>query len=656
MAGYLVENNTYSPAISKVDAANDEANLQLANRTRYLNNALNDLTNYLGTLKDEQDVKIDELSQRINQIRAVIGDGSSHEISTSDDVVRAVQKLLNDVAELENTLKNHTHTYAGSSKPGGPAGEVSITEDQVNRLSMLGTDSSHLTNVKRNSRIYAEEGNLYAETFVGDLEGEASAAKTLSHSPNVKLTGDVLGSATLTGDKDLTLSTTLREQVNVSPGDYGELSNSTLSLDGSIIIPNITVNSSGVITKIQNRVVHLPNNLGTNNTISAQQDARKIYVIGADSQNRYASTYSQSGVYAKNNKLYSNNDEVVTLTERQELTNKTINGYELGEASEYSVDKTIGGTIGSDALITSDAVAKHTHNYAGSTESGGNAIGIDVSEIEDSEEYKLSLEKDNKLYSSSPYVKDEKLVAKALDATDDMYIPGGKIWIENLSPSDDSGGNMFPTDFLNPDDFIQRSTLEHVNTKNGCKEGQLLTYKSGGYQLATNVSRNYAKNLAIALEDSDEETKLAKVMIFGTYNLGETYFDGADAYVGKDGDIIYGKPMDKNIIVKKIGYVRNNYLIFMPFDDGCGEKLDELDSGLRHVLYPDHTNCVWEYDNLLNYTVKEEPLADSMWDLDEEGDVMPSTYCTYSDFWEMDEFMHVMPTQENIVEDTPSNP
>ena len=61
--------------------------------------------------------------------------------------------------------------YAGSSKAGGPAGEVSITEDQVNRLSMLGTDSSHLTNVKRNSRIYAEEGNLYAETFVGDLNG-----------------------------------------------------------------------------------------------------------------------------------------------------------------------------------------------------------------------------------------------------------------------------------------------------------------------------------------------------------------------------------------------------------------------------------------------------------------------------------------------------
>ena len=211
--------------------------------------------------------------------------------------------------------------------------------------------------------LYAEEGNLYAETFVGDLDGEAAMAKTLSHSPNIKLSGDVLGSVVFTGDKDAIISTTLREQSNVSPGDYGEVSNSTLSLDGSIIIPNITVNSSGVITKIQNRVIHLPNNLGTNNTISAQQDTRKLYIIGADSQNRYASTYSQFGVYAKNNRLYSNDDEVVTLTERQDLVNKTVNGYTLGNASEHDVDRTIGGTIGNDALITSDAVAKHTHNY-----------------------------------------------------------------------------------------------------------------------------------------------------------------------------------------------------------------------------------------------------------------------------------------------------
>ena len=649
MAGYLVENNTYSPAISKVDAANDEANLQLANRTKYLNNALNNLTNYLGTLKDEQDIKIEELSDRINKIRAVIGEGSSSSsISTSDDVVRAVQRLLNDVSELENTLRNHTHAYAGSSKAGGPAAEVAITEDQINRLAMLGTDSVRSTSVKRNSRIYAEEGNLYAETFVGNLDGEAESAKTLSHSPNVKLTGDVLGSATLTGDKDLTLSTTLREQINVSPGDYGELSNSTLSLDGSVIIPSITVNSSGIITKIQNRVIHLPNNLGTNNTISAQQDMRKIYVIGADSQNRYATTYSQSGVYAKNNRLYSNDDEVVTLNERQDLINKTINGYTLGSASEHDVDTTIGGTENSDKLITSDAVARHTHNYAGSTQSGGNAIGVDVSSIDDSDEYKLMLEKDNKLYSSSLFVKDEKLIAKTLNATDNMYIPGGKIWIENLLPSDDFGGNMFPTDFLNPEDYIQRTTVERINTTDGCRTGQLLTYKSGGYQLATNVSRNYSKNLAIALEDSDEETNTARVMVFGYYNLGETYFDGADAYVGRDGDIIYGKPMDKNIVVKKIGYVRNNYLIFMPFDDGCGEKLDELDSGIKKVLYPDHTNCVWEYDNLLNYVTKEDPLSDSMWDLDEQGDVMPSNYCTYSDLWEMDEFMNVMPTLNSI--------
>ena len=157
MAGYLVESNIYAPAISKVDTQNDEANLQLANRTRYLNNALNNLTNYLGTLKDTTDLQIEDLTKRINQIRAVIGEGSSGSISTSDDVVRAVNKLINDVSVLEETLRTHTHNYAGSAKPGGPAGEVAIFDDPVNRLSLLGVDSVHQTSVKKNSQIFKKK-------------------------------------------------------------------------------------------------------------------------------------------------------------------------------------------------------------------------------------------------------------------------------------------------------------------------------------------------------------------------------------------------------------------------------------------------------------------------------------------------------------------
>ena len=637
MAGYLVESTTYSPAISKVDTKNDEANLQLANRTRYLNNALNELSNYLARVKDEQDLQIEDLEKRVNQLKGVIGDGTSHpSISTSDDVVQAVQQLLTSVSNLEKLLQTHTHNYAGSSKPGGPAGEVDVIDDQINRLSLLGTDTAHLNKIKRNSYIYMEENDLYANTFHGYLDGEANSAETLSHSPNIRLSGAVHGSAVFNGNDDIDISTILQEQ-NVSPGEYGEIANYTLSLDGSLLIPSITVNSAGIITRIQNRVVQLPSNLGTNNAISATQDARKIFLVGAESQGRYATTYSQVGVYAKDNRLYSNNDQVVTLNERQELFNKIINGYILNDASEYEVDDTIGGVIDSKKLITSDAVARHSHNYAAAEQPSGSAISVTINDTQKSESYEVVTRKDNILYDSGVHISDNALISKTLMATEHMYIPGGKIWLEDVEPGSDSGGNILPGDFLNPDDYVKRVSTErlHIQTV-ACKQGQLLTYRSGGYMLADNGSRNFAKNLAIALEDSTDDHTV-NVMLFGAYNLGESYFDGADAYVGKTGDIIYGRPMDKDIVIRKIGYVRNNYLIFCPHDDGTAERVDSLERSMNKVFYPEIANYVWQLDEMRNYMPRDDAEDDNMWDIDEQGDCMPALYCTSNNYWEIDE-------------------
>ncbi len=641
MTGYLVEDNIYSPAISRVDDNNDVANLQLANRTRYLNNALNNLSNYLSSVKDDTDIQIEELTKRVNQIRAVIGEGaSSSTISTSDDVVKAVNKLLKDVSDLELLLQNHTHNYAGSSKPAGPAAEVNIVDDPVNKLSLLGTDQSHINNVKRNPQIYMEENDLYADVFHGYLDGEAAAAESLSHSPNISLSGDVRGSANFSGNNDINIITSLQEQ-NVSPGEYGEASNYTLPLDGSIIVPSITVNATGIITRIQNRVVQLPSNLGTNNSISATQDARKIYVVGASSQNRYATTYSQSGVYAKENHLYSNNDQVVTLNERQDLLNKTINGYIPNDAIEYTVDKTVGGTVGSNSLITSDAVARHTHNYASSKNPSGEAETIEISPAELDESYRVVINKNNKLYISSVSITNDSLISKTLMATENMYIPGGKIWIENVEPSEDSGGNLLPGDFLNPDDYVKRVSTEKLhNEEMECQAGQLLSYHSDGYVLADNSSKNSSKNLAIALENS--ENKVMSVMTLGAFNIGENYYDGADAYVGKQGDIIYGKPVDDDIVIRKIGYVRRNYLIFNPGDESTAERLDSLERSLNRI-YSDNSNYVWQMDDMRNLMPKDDVETDNMWEVDDEGDVMPAQYCTSNDYWEVLDTSSIMP-------------
>jgi len=628
---YLVETGVYEPAITKVnDTLNDESNLQLANRTKYLNNALNNLTNYLGTLKDTQDLKIEELSNRINSIKAVIGDGgSSSSISTSDDVVRAVNKLLEDVQNLQDLVDNHTHNYAGASTPGGPALQVDIVDDQVNSLSLLGTDSMNTSKVKRNTNIYMEENGLHADVFYGNLQGEALETVKLSHSPKISLIGDVLGNAEFAGDKDISINATLKEQ-NITPGQYGEASNKQLDVDGNIIVPNITVGSDGVITGIQNQVISLPEGLNITGVISTTQDSRKLFLVGADEQSDSAHTHSQQGVYEYNNKLYSNNDEVATLNQIQNLENKTINGFYIDESAARKVDNTIGGTENSDALITSDAVYKHTHNYAGANYPGGPATKVEIHNSDDTHQ-SIVTQKSEELYQSQIKASNIELVAPNIVAKNNMTIPGGKIWIENVD-SESGGGTISPAEFLNPDEYFQRITTEQIQYGVKTVPGKLMSYKTNGFVLADNKTQDLTKNLAIVTANPDNDNK-AKMLLYGSYNLGTYYYDGLDAYVGQHGGILFGDPSGTNFIKRKIGYVKEDNLIFMPEDFGASERLDLLEQNLDAYVHPDQ-NFTWELDAYGNYQPKEIISGDHMWNVDSQGDIMPGEHNYPNPYWE----------------------
>ena len=628
---YLVETGVYEPAITKVnDTLNDESNLQLANRTKYLNNALNNLTNYLGTIKDTQDLKIEELSNRINSIKAVIGGGgSSSSISTSDEVVRAVNKLLEDVQNLQNAVDNHTHNYAGASIPGGPALQVDIVDDQINALSLIGTDAMNTSKIKRNTNVFVEENGLHADVFYGNLQGEASEAVKLSHSPKISLIGDVLGNVEFTGEKNVSINTTLKEQ-NVTPGQYGETSNKQLDVDGNIIIPNITVGSDGVITGIQNQVISLPEGLNITGVISTHQDSRKLFLVGADEQSDSARTYSQQGVYEYNNKLYSNNDEVVTLNQIQNLENKTINGHYIDEAASHKVDTTIGGTENSSALITSDAVYKHVHNYAGAGYPSGPASKVEI-QNGDNTHRNLVTHEYNQLYDSQVKASLRELLAPNIIATDNMTIPGGKIWIENVD-SDSSGGKISPAEFLNPDEYLQRLTFENVQQGVKASPGKLMSYKANGFVLADNNSRELTKNLAIITSNPNDENQ-AKMLLCGSYNLGTDYYDGLDVYVGQQGGMLFGEPSGTDFIKRKIGYVKEDNLIFMPEDFGASDRLDQLEQNLDAYVHPDQ-NFTWELDAYGNYQPKDIISGDHMWNVDSQGDIMPGEHNYPNPYWE----------------------
>lgn len=106
--------------------------------------------------------------------------------------------------------------------------------------------------------------------------------------------------------------------------------------DGTWVVPTNTQNTTGT----------------TNDTTN------KLFVVGAKTQAANPVTYSNSNVYVSSNHLYSNNKQVVNLSDTQALTNKTYNGYTLAAASAKGVDTSISSTTSTN-LPTSAAVASY---------------------------------------------------------------------------------------------------------------------------------------------------------------------------------------------------------------------------------------------------------------------------------------------------------
>ena len=95
----------------------------------------------------------------------------------------------------------------------------------------------------------------------------------------------------------------------------------------------------------------------TLNTAGSNQDAAKLYLVGAKSQTTGTNgvqTFSNANAYTQNGKLYSNNSEVVDVDSVQALTNKTsYNGY------------TLAGACAADIAVTLDQETTTTQQFTG---------------------------------------------------------------------------------------------------------------------------------------------------------------------------------------------------------------------------------------------------------------------------------------------------
>lgn len=92
----------------------------------------------------------------------------------------------------------------------------------------------------------------------------------------------------------------------------------------------------------------------TKDTAGASPSTQKLYVVGTQTQDAEAKSYSNEKVYIENDVLHSNDKPVVTESDTQNLTNKTYEGYTLGNAVEKNVSDTIAEN--DENLPTSKAV------------------------------------------------------------------------------------------------------------------------------------------------------------------------------------------------------------------------------------------------------------------------------------------------------------
>lgn len=83
----------------------------------------------------------------------------------------------------------------------------------------------------------------------------------------------------------------------------------------------------------------------------------KMYLVGAKDSDKLDTVYSNTKVYAQSGKVYSNGDEVVTLSDTQTLTNKTLTTPVIASIKNGSATITMPTTTGTIALKSTTTTA-----------------------------------------------------------------------------------------------------------------------------------------------------------------------------------------------------------------------------------------------------------------------------------------------------------
>ncbi len=617
---------------------------QLSNRTLYLKNNLEELTNFVDNLKTNFDSHVVSNLNDFSGLRASLTnlqtslENLSGTVTLNDESdQQKFNNLLQRIYDLQESFNNMEYKYAASDKESGDALTVATQKVFATEMSLVGVDNISTNKLKYNTSITVDQSTLKATTFKGNLDGEAKTAKKLTNKLNFTLYGDISGSVNFDGSEDVKINTSISANPNgnVAEGTYGPGLDQIIKPGEVFYVPEFTVSKSGLITKIANREMSLTIDADIlNKTINNDNTDEKILLIGTLNQGTRQRTYSNAAVFERNGKLYSQYNEVADVESEQNLNNKTINGYKINEAAEREIDDTPGGTIDSDKLVTSNALARHTHDYA--IGSNGRAEKVVLNNNSDKHGYIVTSSESDKIgIDENISVKSGGITAKSISAneisvTDSFYIPGGKIWVEEVSGEGVTGITPEIENILSELNEMKRivASLDtdtihasKIYKKQTCVPMQLLTYNSGSYRLADNRNEVLCQNLALALNEPDSENNI-NVLTYGIYILPTDEHDGCGCYVGQDGEIWFERPYEEDLVIKKVGYVAKNKLIFRPED-----------SNIDYVVSIE--NKTWDYDIQENLMPTTSARAhDVVWEKDVYGDFMPCKGDLSNDSWE----------------------
>lgn len=456
---------------------------QLANRTYHLKTIHEQLVNIVNAFKaavaSQDTINAQDFATIRQAVLALQSDllVAQNDITSGDAKLQAeVDVLVADVNKLANDLATHVHKYAGSDVPGGDALTVRINST-LNKMYVTGVvDGGPSNEVSQNSKVTIINDAVLATNFTGDLVGNATSASRLFKPFTISLTGDVSGLTKVDGGSDVSIQTTIAH-TTVAAGSYGPVADEVLDNFDRFIVPSFTVNASGMITGAVDRTLMLPS-MTRSKTSGATDTTGKLFIVGAQQQTTVEQTYTEANAYVSDGTLFSNNIEVVNLSEPQDLTHKTYNGFTLKKACTHGVDTVVGGLLGSQNLITSDAVARHVHNYlyAGSLVAGGPATDVEVDPVVADRNIVVNDGSSTKLeVNKTVTIGDGSLTTNNVTAVNKLTIPGGgELWYDSAV----NGVSVNPGNLVNSnsyDDTALRSDLSDLGDKISVVDQRLTT-------------------------------------------------------------------------------------------------------------------------------------------------------------------------------------